>query len=105
MSGRVFVSNWRLDRFASLRPRANMIRFLFDLYKEGIAQLDTEGSELASVEAAIEEAHGCLPDVARDGMSRGRHHHSFGVIVRNEGGKTLYAATLTYEGFRVQPAP
>ncbi len=78
-----------------------MARFFFSIHNGGIMR-DGEGAELPDVEAACAEAIRALPEIAADEIPRNGDQQHFAIVVRDEDGRAVYTATLTYLGLRLQ---
>jgi hypothetical protein len=76
-----------------VRKRA-VPKYFFDIVDGGTYSRDDEGSELPDVEAAREEALGCLPELARSKLSSGDRRDVI-VDVRDETGQVIFTATLS----------
>ncbi|SFN03059.1 DUF6894 family protein [Methylobacterium pseudosasicola] len=74
-----------------------MPRFFFDTDDGNFRNLDDEGFELLSIEAARIEALDALPDMARNKLPA-QDHRTYSVRVRDEAGTVVYSATLDLVG-------
>ncbi|GJE29110.1 DUF6894 family protein [Methylobacterium organophilum] len=74
-----------------------MPRYFVDTSDDDLFVEDEEGQELAGVNDARRLALSVLPDMAREKMPNG-DRRSFLAIVRDEGGRVVYRATLTLRG-------
>ncbi len=79
-----------------------MPRWFFDLHDDNKIHIDDEGSDLADLEEACKEARRFLPDIARYEIPKDGDKRAFVVLVRDEEGKAVYSATLTYAGVRLR---
>jgi len=71
-----------------------MARFFFDSSSDAANVLDDTGLELADVETARQHALAGLADLIREEMGRGGT--SFAIMVRDRGGREVYAATMAF---------
>jgi len=78
-----------------------MARFFFDLREGAELHPDQDGTECAGLEAAASSARRLLGELARDRM-RGEEYRT-DVMVRDEAGETVFAATLTMVSARLGP--
>ena len=62
---------------------------------------DDEGRECADYEAARVEAMHALPEIARIAIPADGDEQAFNVLVRNEGGKVVYMAVLSFKRLRL----
>jgi hypothetical protein len=74
-----------------------MARYYFDVH-DGGPRFDDTGTELAELENVREQAKRLLPDIAREEIPREGDQRTFTVLVKDEGGKPVYSATLTFAG-------
>lgn len=74
-----------------------MPRFFFDVH-DGGPTFDGVGVECADHEAVRREALRLLPDIARDEVPRDGDRRTFAVVVTDEDGRAVYAATLNFTG-------
>lgn len=72
-----------------------MSRYFFDLYNGNGLTLDDEGIEMSSRETISREVARILVDVARDELAT--DDAVISVSVRNEAGKTISVASLTFD--------
>jgi hypothetical protein len=72
-----------------------MSRYFFDTFDDGAWIRDTEGTEFADREAARYEAIKTLPYIALDALPDGPTRE-FAVEVRDEGGRRLFRAELSF---------
>ena len=72
-----------------------MPRYFFDIHDGGPAYDDT-GTEFATLDDVRAEARRTLPDIAREDIPKGDDKRTFTCLVTEEGGKPVYAATITY---------
>lgn len=77
-----------------------MPRYYFDVH-DGHFHRDEEGTECEDFEAARREAMITLPEISRWEIPRDGDQQAFLVLVRDEAGATVYTATLTYAGLRL----
>ena len=80
-----------------------MPRFFFDIHDNQGSHIDDAGHEFASLDEVREEAQRLLPDLARHEIPQDGEHRSFIVLVRDERGKPVYSATLTYAAALLTP--
>ncbi|MEG9528321.1 MAG: hypothetical protein MIL41_21565 [Hyphomicrobiales bacterium] len=81
-----------------------MPRFYFDIH-DGELLPDEEGTECADFEAAREKVLASLPDVAGWITPVDSDNQAVSVLVRDETGREIYTATLTFAASRLdQPA-
>jgi bifunctional DNase/RNase len=76
-----------------------MARFFVDSDDGSSAIVDDEGFDLADADAARKAARHALHDMARD-YSEQVGRRLFTVLVRDEAGKSIYRASLIFEGER-----
>ena len=81
-----------------------MRRFFFDIHDTGSC-FDDVGIELAGLEDVRRQARKALPEVAREQIPKGEDQRHFTVLVRDEDGRAVYAATLTYTENRLDREP
>ena len=74
-----------------------MPRYFFDIH-DGTSTRDDTGTECADPEAARKLAIRTLPDIARDEIPKDGDRRSFTVLVTDEEGRPVFAATLSYAG-------
>lgn len=72
-----------------------MSRYYFDLHNGDGPTTDEEGVDLPSRESVTQQVTRILVDVARDEMSR-EERSVISVKVRNENGKVISVASLTF---------
>ena len=77
-----------------------MPRFFFDIH-DGDTCVDEQGLVFPDLDAAIGEAVRGLPQLAAHKIPGGDDHRHFTVVVRDEDGRPLYTAALTYVGLRL----
>ena len=77
-----------------------MPRFFFDIRDRRVLHQDNEGDDLADFEAAREQAQAVLPDLARQDLPNGEFH-TMSCEVRDDTGRIVYRAELTYRGTRL----
>ncbi|MER9167682.1 hypothetical protein NKI12_09905 [Mesorhizobium australicum] len=77
-----------------------MDRFFFDLTDNGTRYPDTEGTDLASLQAAEDEAAMALLEIARDQMPDGTFRQ-VAFQVHGEAGIPLFEVKVTFELTRV----
>ena len=73
-----------------------MSRYFFDLHNGHELTRDNEGLEISSREMISREVTRILVDVARDELGTD-HQTVISVSVRNEAGKTISVASLTFD--------
>ena len=73
-----------------------MNRYFFDLHNGNGLTRDDEGVEIASRETIAQEVARILVDVAREELPAG-NRTVISVTVRNEAGKTISTASLTFD--------
>ncbi len=71
--------------------------YFFDYKDDAGDDRDSEGSSLPSLEKACALAVGLLPDMASYSFRR-CGHHEFSITVRDDTGRALYRATLSFRG-------
>lgn len=76
-----------------------MARFFFDLTDNGELYSDPEGTELANLEAAEDEASRALLEIAKDQMPDGTFRE-VAFHVRDETSNLLFVAKVTFELIR-----
>ncbi|GEP12471.1 DUF6894 family protein [Methylobacterium gnaphalii] len=74
--------------------------FFFDIYNSTL-QRDDVGSEFATFEEVRREAMATLPEIARWSIPLDGDTQAYTIRVRNEKGATVYTATLTFAGLRL----
>ena len=74
-----------------------MPRYFFDIHDGGSVRDDT-GTECADDEAARKLAIKALPDIARDEIPRDGDRRAFIALIRDEDGRPVFSATLSYTG-------
>lgn len=74
-----------------------MPRYYFDIYDGGVAR-DDDGTTLEDLPAVRQHVLRLLPDIARDEVPDDGDRRTFSVVVTDEDGKPIYAATLSYTG-------
>lgn len=80
-----------------------MPRYFFDIHDDQGRHHDEEGTDLAGPEEARKEARRILPDIARHDVAGDGDRRSFVVMVRDEAGRPVYSATLSYAGLWLTP--
>lgn len=80
-----------------------MPRYFFDL-RDGVFTRDDEGMGCADFSAVCREAKRALSDMARDVLPNEEEPQSISVIVRDEGDRPVYTATLTFTGVKLDEA-
>ncbi|GJE41500.1 DUF6894 family protein [Methylobacterium soli] len=78
-----------------------MPRYFFDVHNGG-PQFDDTGTELAGSDEARAMAKSLLPDIAREEIPKGGDQSAYTVMVKDGGGQSVYSATLTFAGLRLQ---
>jgi hypothetical protein len=81
-----------------------MPRFFFDLQANGQLQRDNEGLECASMNDVRAEVMRFLPEFANEKVSADRDHRAFVMHVRDEEGRPVYIATVTFTGIWLEAA-
>lgn len=74
-----------------------MPRYFFDIHDGGSTHDDTS-TKCADDEAARKLAIRTLPDIARDEIPRDGDRRAFIALVRDEDGRPVFSATLSYTG-------
>jgi hypothetical protein len=74
-----------------------MPRYFFDITDSGPHHDDT-GTECATLEGVRKAAMAALPAIAEEQIPTDGDRRSFSVVVRDEQGVAVYAATLNYVG-------
>ena len=77
-----------------------MSHYFIDYQSVAGLQEDDEGSDLATFDQARKEAIGMLAQMANYQLPDGEHRE-FAAIVRDDKGTSLYRATLTFHGERL----
>lgn len=72
-----------------------MPRYFFDIHDSG-PTLDSVGSDCADLDAVRQQALRALPDIARQEIPQDSDRRTFTVLVTNEDGLPVYAATLNF---------
>lgn len=78
-----------------------MPRYYFDIH-DGELLKDDAGTECADIDAAREKVMASLPDVAGWITPVDGDNQAISVMVRDEAGRQVYAATLSFAGFRLE---
>ncbi|MBE7184516.1 MAG: hypothetical protein INR68_08935 [Methylobacterium mesophilicum] len=78
-----------------------MTLYFFDTFENGEHIVDDAGLECCSFEHMRLEAMKALPAIAKDEIPKDGDRQAFTVLVKNEAGKSVYSATLTYAGLRL----
>jgi hypothetical protein len=81
-----------------------MPRFFFDLQVNGQRQSDHEGLECGSMDAVRAEVMRFLPEFADERVPTDRDHRAFVMHVRDEEGRPVYIATVTFTGIWLEAA-
>lgn len=81
-----------------------MPRFFFDLQVNGQLQRDNEGIECASMNDVRAEVMRFLPEFADEKVPADRDHRAFVMHVRDEKGRPVYVATVTFTGIWLEAA-
>ena len=76
-----------------------MPRYFFDTHNGGFCR-DDVGTDCADFEAARAEAMRALPEIAHYAIPADGDNQAYSVTVRDEGGRAVYTATLTFAGVR-----
>jgi len=64
-------------------------------HPDGVSCFDEVGSEPAGLKAVRKQARKALPEIAREALPKGEDQRPFTVLVKDEGGRAVYSATLT----------
>lgn len=75
-----------------------MLKYFFDTLENGRHVQDDVGLPCSSDADARLEAMNTLPSIARDRIRNGDDWQAFTVQVRDEGGREVYSATMTFAG-------
>lgn len=76
-----------------------MARHFFDIHNGTEFFRDTEGHECAGKESIRHEATRALPEIARHAIPvRAHDTQAFTLLVRDEGNRTVFSATMTFAG-------
>jgi len=75
-----------------------MPRYFFDLFENGSHQADIIGLDFDTLDQVRLEAMQALPSIARDAVPKDGDRQSFTVLAKDEAGKSVYTATLTFAG-------
>lgn len=70
-----------------------MPRYFFDTEDNGVLSLDETGVDISKLSDVRDQAISCLPEIARERLPNGPTH-MFRVLVRDESGAYLFAASL-----------
>jgi hypothetical protein len=73
-----------------------MPRFFFDLTDNGVSFADSEGSDLATREAAEDEAAIAIMSIAKDAMPDG-NFRQLSLRAREDGGAQIFEVLVTFE--------
>ncbi len=79
-----------------------MPRFFFDTMTDRVLVRDQIGTELPSWEAARQEAIKMLPDIARDEIPHDGNRREIIADVRDETGRVVFTAQLSFTARRVE---
>lgn len=71
--------------------------FFFDVHDGESLTVDRDGVALDHIDEVRDQAVALLPDLARDDLPDGSRR-VYAVAVRDEAGRTVYTASLTFEG-------
>lgn len=74
-----------------------MPRYFFDVAEGGLASRDEDGLDLPDFERAKTEAMATLPDLARESPARGEAPWRLVSSVRDETGRVVFEASLSFE--------
>jgi hypothetical protein len=75
-----------------------MPRYYFDLFENGSHQVDDAGLEFQTLDQVRQEAMEALPEIAKDQVPKDGDRQNFTVLVKDEDGKPVYTASLTFAG-------
>lgn len=75
-----------------------MAMYYFDTFENGEHVEDDEGLECSTPEQVRCEAMKALPSIAKEEIPNDGDRQAFTVLVKDETGKLVYSATLTYAG-------
>lgn len=75
-----------------------MAQYFFDTFENGKHILDDRGIECSTPTQVRIEAMKVLPSIAREEIPRDGDRQAFTVLVKDEAGKPVYSATLTFAG-------
>ena len=75
-----------------------MAIYFFDTFENGEPIRDDTGLECPSREQVRIEAMKALPSIAKEEIPKDGDRQAYTVLVRDEGGRSVYSATLTYAG-------
>ena len=78
-----------------------MPHYYFDIHRNGEVIVDNEGQELPDAEAVRKEAMAVMPEIAADAIPADGDRQNFVVVARDETGKPVYTATLSYVGLKL----
>lgn len=73
-----------------------MTRFYFDIH-DNETMRDDVGIDCVDLEDARQQVRRSLPDMARDVLAVDQTLHRMSIVVRDEGNKPVYRATLTFD--------
>ena len=75
-----------------------MPRYFFDHHDNGKRLHDDEGIEFDTPDQVRLEAMRVLPAIAKDEVPKDGDRQAYTVIVKDEAGRPVYSATLTFAG-------
>lgn len=75
-----------------------MPRYFFDIHDGSFAR-DHEGVDCPDLDAARRQVKRTLSDFAKDFLPKDGEQHSFSIVVRDEQNRSVYTATLAFNGF------
>jgi hypothetical protein len=75
-----------------------MAMYFFDTFENGVHVEDDRGLECGTPEQVRAEAMKALPAIAKDEIPNDGDRQAFTVLVKDEAGRPVYSATLTYAG-------
>lgn len=79
-----------------------MPRCLFDIHRNGEVIVDSEGQDLPDLDAVRKEAMAIMPEIASADIAKDGDRQNFVIVARDETGKPVYTATLSYVGLKLE---
>jgi hypothetical protein len=79
-------------------------RYYFDVHENDRLHRDESGSDMEDLQAVRREAMNVLPRLALDTIKGDGDRQTFVVVVSDEGGTPVYAATLNFTGTWLSPS-
>ena len=83
--------------FPTKSSRCSLPRLYFDIDDDGDLRRDSEGVVLPDERAARDEAIQTLVGLARDILPSDGRHRTIAIVVRGDGDRKLFTASLRYD--------